>query len=480
MAEPTKEELEKLELEKQEKAKAELEAPKMDDYMARMLKATGKSIEQILEPVTDDEKLAAEKAKTAAKTPEQEAAEKKAAEEKAAADKKAEEEKASADKAAEEAKQKAQAATQTVRPVVLKKKEDPAERQKVEEDAAAKRTREEEEAYIAELTEEQKDEIQLARFAESNGKPGQARKLIDYFRKLDKFAEENPEATPESEDFQKFKEDNEPRLSPSERRRLESKMIKDEAKREAKEEMRKEFEPVVTELNEIKTKPVVNSVLETVESEMVRKPEGEAAAFDPEIYKKIKSMPYSQAVEEFPVEAPIVAGTMAAASELTKIWNDVIPVDENNRTHAWLLQFVATEEARMKALPREQQLKDGREFLSIAEFDRLKKSDPARANGYYTFDQAMLVDRIAKYGVQQYNAQLKKLERSGFVRSKPVEKKDDKAELEKKEETKTGGTGSPKATGSTMVGAGADSSGAMGIDNLPPHMRGAGKLMNVS
>lgn len=441
----------------------------VDPYVKRLLESTGKSIEQILAPTVDEKKQEApdeEKLKADADAL--------AAKEKADAEAKALAEKEQADKEAEEARKKESA--QPVRPVVLQKKETPEEKKRAEEDDAAKKARESDEAYIASLTPEQQDEIELARFAESTGKKGAVSKLLDYCRKLDKFIDENPEMTADSEAFIKFKEDHEPKMTAVERRKLEREMIATQAVAKATEETRKEFEPVVRELNEIKTAPVIKSVINEVEAAMVKP--GAEASIVAETFQKVRAMPYDQAVEEFPVEAPIIVGTIVAAQEWTKIWNSVVPIDEKNPTHRWLMDFVAAKEVEMLQRPAAETTRDGRQFMPLGKFVNLQRTNPALAKNYYSFDQGSVVDLISKHGVDQYNQQLKKLERSGFKRV-VAEKKSETTEVEKKK-TETGtATGSPKATGHTMVGAG-DEAAKAANQTLPAHLRGVMSSMGAT
>lgn len=358
------------------------------------------------------------------------------------------------------------AATTPVRPIVLQKKQPEA---KVDENADAKKLREDEEAYVAGLTDDQKDELALAQFAEKKGKTGLAKKVIDYYRKLDKFAIDNPDAEVDGDEFKKFKDENEPKLTASERRRLEREMITEQATAKAREEVAKEYEPVVREINEMKTAPMIKLVATEVETGLTVKPtDGEAIEAD--VVKKITSIPYSQAVEEYPIEAPIVAGTIAAAREWTKIWNGTSEVNNDNATHQWLMQFIASEERKMLARPAADQVKDGKKFLPLGQFVHLQNTNPALAGQHYSFDHKAVVDLISKNGVQQFNVQLKKLEKSGFVRKAPEKK----AESSDQTATQTTTTTSPKAGSHTMSGASAEADKLKVND--APHLSGIFKM----
>jgi len=449
-----------------------VEDNKVDSYLSNLLSGMGTSVEQVLEPKegdggdghaapekktpTEEEKAAAAKA---AETPEQ-----KSAREKSEADAKAVEDA----KTAEAAKSKIQDAP--VRPVVLAKKEAPKQK---EEDATEKKSREEEEAFIAGLHDEQRDELEIASFAESKGKVGLRQKFLDYYRKLDKYAEENEDADPSSEKFAKFKEENEPKLTPSERRRLERDMITERATSKAREEVTKEFEPVVRKLNEIETAPVLKGAVVSAVETLSKKPSNDHVPFDAEVVSKIQNMPYSQAAEEFPVEAPIVAGTLNAVKEWTRIRSGVVSFSKESTTHQWLNQFLISESQKMLSLPKTEQVRDGRQFMPFGQYERLEATNLREADKYFTFSDSEVSGMIARRGVVEYNRQLEKLQKSGFER-KTTEKKSSTSEVENKSEGQQTSAPSPKATGHTMGGAGSESDKNKMVD-APAHLAGVFK-----
>lgn len=445
----------------------EQEQPKhdttIDPYFKNILNAMGKSVDDVIDPELKPQGDEAASGKTE-ETPEQKAErEKKEADEKAA---KEAEEKAKLE-AAEKAKQPP--VETNLRPIVVKKKEE----------VLALKPDEDEQKYIAGLTDEQRDELELAAFAEENGKPGHRAKVLDYYRKLDKFVEEHPDAEPESEEFKEFKEKHEPKLGASERRKIERAMIVQQATATARKEVAKEFEPVVSELNSMKSEPVLRKVATEVQEALTKSAEDGAEPLDAEVVKKIIAMPMAKAMEEFPIEAPIVNGATIAAQEWTLIWNGVSEVDMKNSTHSFLMQFIAHEEQQMLALPKEKQIRDGRQFIRMADYARLQKENPAALPNYYTFNHGDIAGRIATHGVRQYNAELKKLEKSGFKRAKP-EAKSGTPEIKPAENAgAAGGSGSPKATGRTMVGADAGGQNNNNAD-MPAHLREVARVMNTA
>lgn len=432
---------------------------KPEPHVVRLAKAMNISMENLLPP---DEDLT-KKTESDPNKKVEETAEQKLEREKAEAD---------AKKKKEEESKATAAPVIPVKPVVLVKREE----KKV--DDTKQKEIEAEDEYIKTLTEDQQYEIELARHAEST-KPGYTKKLLDFYRAADKFRDEHPDLEPDSEEYEDFIKKNEPKLSTSERRRMERELITQAATTKAREEVSKEFEPVVRELNEIKTAPTIKAVTDEARAIMTKKVNDDDIAIDVEIFDKIQSMPYSQAVEEYPNEAPIVANTINKVREWTRIWNSAVEVDMNNPSHQWLMNFLQNKEAEIMAKPEAEQIRDGKRFVPISKFIEIEQANPKAAESFWTFKHDDVTRMIAENGARYHKAQVQKLIKAGWT--KPgVEKKSASSEIEKKnDDTKSGSGGSPRATTHTMVGAGA---GAEKQDHsdLPPHLRGVAKLMNTS
>lgn len=425
---------------------------------ANLLSEMGENVDKLLLP--DGEKPADSQA-SGALTEEEKA---KAITDKAAADAAANQETAE-QKATREAKEKedkdrqdaANRAAQSapVRPIVVQKKQPD---QKADEDATAKKLREEDEAYVAGLTDDQKDELALARFAEAKGKPGLSKKVIDYYKKLDKFAVENPEAEPDGDDFKKFREENEPKLTSSERRRLEREMITEQATARAREEVSKEYEPIVREVNAVKSEKLVRKAMVDVGDEL-------AKVIDPELVKSVLEAPYQPATKR-KAEAEIVRGALIVTEEWIKIRNGAAAYDRNKASHKWIGDLLAYETHKMMSKPKAEQVKDGRQFIDLVQYEKIAAENPQQANAYYTFTDDEVVAMIARNGVENYQQRIKSLEEDGFVRPQP----DKKTETPKVDAAAATTAASPKATGHISTGAGADT-------NKPAQFTGEAKLL---
>jgi hypothetical protein len=272
------------------------------------------------------------------------------------------------------------------------------------------------EEYVKTLTPEQQDEVALARFAESKGKTGIATQFVDYFKKVDKYLAENPDATPDSEEFTKYLKDNRPKWSEADRRKVERQMVTEEAVKAAKAEL----EPVIQEdrrkLREMETRPIIDQSIAELEESITAKPEGDLQQVDKAALDLIKEKGYEAAVEEFPVEAPIIQGTINATRRWMELSRGLKLVDLNDPTDAWLVQFISTEGKKLAAGPKELQVIDGRQFLPLDQFMDISRKNPQEAAKHWTFSDDMIKDMLANRAVLHINNEIKKLERSGFKR----------------------------------------------------------------
>jgi hypothetical protein len=276
--------------------------------------------------------------------------------------------------------------------------------------------------YIKTLSEEQQEEIALAEFAETRGRKGLKAEMLEYFKKVETFAQEHPELAAESEEFTKFARDSRPKWTDRERRKAEREMIEERAVAKAKEQLQPVIQEQSRKVREMETRPVIAQTLETVEQAMTTKPEREGLEpVDKDVLDAIKNEGYQKALERFPVEAPVVQGTLNATQAWMEITNGLRPLDANNPIDAYLVQFVAIEGSNMLRQSKEvQTLEDGRTFVPLHEMIQLRRTNPAEAAKRWTFDDPAggmtVADLLANKAVLQVNAKIKALEASGFKR----------------------------------------------------------------
>lgn len=305
--------------------------------------------------------------------------------------------------------------------------------------------------YIKTLTPDQQDEIEIAQFAEAKmGKTGVVAKTLEYYRKVDKFIVDNPDVGQNDPAYKEFLEANRKHiLTPAEKRKFERDLITEQAVERARKELEPAVETQKQTLRAIEARPVIEEAIGLVTSTMTTPPDKNLAPVPQDVVKVLRDQGYQAAVDQFPIEAPIVSGALNAVQAYMQISRGVTPFDEKNNTHAWLARFVAEEGARFKRQPADITTRGGRTFLPIHEY--LAAQREGKADNHWTFDENMIVDLIGSNAVLGVNAKFKELEKAGFVRQNSAAKG-------KPAETTTPATatitGSPRAGSTALPGVG--------------------------
>lgn len=374
--------------------------------------------------------------------------------EKATADEqKRKDDEAAALKLKEEEAKRAATTTQPAQPQTVIKvvKQEPTPAKPTDEQVKAKK---EEEDYIKGLTEDQREELEIAAFNDKKNGTDLRKQYLDYYKKVDAF---DPNLSPDSDEFKKFTAENRPKWTPAQRRAAERQMLADEAEQRAIEAARRESEPIRIKQAEMEMQPELVKANEKLVTTLTTADAADAdsVSIPKEIADKVLTMTPQQALAEYPIEAKVILGSRNAVNSYMRVVNGVERFDSTkNPVHAWIGEFLAYEGAQMKAKPDSETVVNGKRFLPIAEFIEVTSKDPAEASKYWTFSDQQVVDRIAKNGVTQYKNQVKALEKSGFVRPKVSTQ----AKTEAATTTTATTNASPKAGGKQLPGASAEES----------------------
>jgi len=420
----------------------EITKPEPDPhFLAKYREITGKSIDDVLEPddepaKTEDDAFgrfiipepigiqrSAEKGNLLPKPdapPPTEEDKKKADEEaEAAANKKTADDAAAQKLVADE-----EAAKNATRPVIKLVKREPEslpppqpKKEPTAEEKAAAAQATQDTQYEQTLDEDSRRLVEIARYAEAKGESGLTDRTFKYLRETDKFMEDHPDLTVESDEFKEFNRENDP-FAGKNLKRLEIRMEADAAEARAFERARQESESLSREVREMKLKPKIETAVATVSTALTTADpkQPDIRAIDQAVIEKINRDGYDAAVKEFPVEAPIVQGAVNATREWLELSSGVKPFDANNQTHAWLVSFVAREGANMLRQPESVRVVDGRSFMPLHQYMQLQSENPAAAARHYSFTDDMIVDLIANSGQLAYSQQVETLEKSGWKR----------------------------------------------------------------
>lgn len=279
--------------------------------------------------------------------------------------------------------------------------------------------------YIDGLTPEQKDEVEIAQFAETHGHPGKLAATLKYFRDLDKLIATNGDLTPESEEYVKFTAENAPKWNSSAKKKVEREMILDQATKKAREESQPLIQEQQRKLRELELKSSTDEHVEALVGKMssTEIAKDGAPAIDPEVIEYIREHGYDKAAKKFKVEAPIIMGSINAERVWLGFSNGTLNYNPNDQLHNWVIGFLQGEGARMKQLPAKDRIQNGKEFLPLQEYAAEFSKNPQEAAAkYYTFNDDMVRDLLAANAVLSVNQQIADLEESGFKYERKLKK----------------------------------------------------------
>jgi len=322
-------------------------------------------------------------------------------------------------------------------------------------------------SYEETLLDEQRDELALARYAESKmpdkyNKMG--KKLLDFYKKLDAYAEkahEDPDRTLDQndEEFMRFIEDNKPTISASETKKLEKMMWKEEALEEARKETQKDRQDFERKLHELEARPKINETIKEFESSL-------PAMVPDEIGDLIRDGGLDKAEKESPYEVSIIKEKIASATNLAKeylnISNGIKDFDGNNNNHSWLLSFINNQAEYFAKnggndLVRQDSYGNKANFVTPTEYAGL--AGKGQTSGKWTFTSDDVLKMLGANAIKEAQDTIKteeeRLTRMGFVRQKKSPAAEPKKKTKQAAEAKP--ITPPKSKSSAGPGA-ADSS----------------------
>lgn len=318
----------------------------------------------------------------------------------------------------------------------------------------------------ADLTPEEKDELELATFAESRdpSKKGLTDKLRAFYKANKEYIEKaTAKASEEGEDYdptrdpayKKFLQANEPKLSALDRKQLFKEKIASEAREAALKEAEAKFSPKFSELErktrELEHRPVIESRVNSFIDEVAVGMPEEVVKFYNENGQDVE-----KTRAEFPLEFEIITkhlnGATTLAKELLEVRNGLKAFEpEKNDRHRFLRDFVNQQGDVFERAAREHHVRDGKTFVHPSKFR------PELADKHWTFsndDVLAMLKYEAQTGAKRViRSEMERLKGQGFVRSKPASAPNGAAPAAKKEPES-----SPRTPSAPLPGAGAASS----------------------
>ena len=280
------------------------------------------------------------------------------------------------------------------------------------------------EAYVKALPADIQEELEYLKIVEAKVPDikGVTDKTIAFYKKLDDYAAANPDA-----DMEAFIATNKPKLTSSQKRKADTAYLKEQITptvNAAVETVRRDLEPKLQEANaKLRAQEAAPAIDKSVNEfsalltskDVLTSPEAEV--IPDEVAKKIATDGYEAAVEQFPLEAPIVNSNLQTAREWLRLTSGVQQFNPQNPTHNFLVNLV-NQQGRIYAQKPESTLGDGRKFLPLDDYLNVVTRAPQEVGKYYTFTDKEVMQLLAINASQGYNSEIKRLEKSGFTRAK--------------------------------------------------------------
>ncbi len=283
-------------------------------------------------------------------------------------------------------------------------------------------------AYEDTLLDEQREELVLARYAESKMPErfsGMGNKLLEFYKKLDNYATKaqgDPDRTLDSndEEFMEFISKNKPVLTASESKKLERMMWKEEAVAEARKFTEEDKLQLEKKLHHLETKPKIEDSVREFESNLPR-------MIPDELGDAIKDKGLAKAEEENPYEVSILKEKIGSATSLAReylnISNGITDYDSSNSHHAWLLGFINNQAQYFlkngaNDLVRQDSYGNNAQFVPPTEYASLVTSGKTAGKWTFTPDDVlkMLGANAIKEAQDTIKSEEERLTKMGFVR----------------------------------------------------------------
>lgn len=256
--------------------------------------------------------------------------------------------------------------------------------------------------------------LQLAQFAERKHPDkyaGQSQKFVQFRRDLDEYVaqarKENPDRTldDDDEEFMGWVDEHKPSYGDDEDTLVEE-MREERAVAKARESLQGEVEQAKQTARLALEQPVVEGLKTHFARQtqvcMEAKMEGSLV---PDIAVAIREKGLEQAMQGDPVFAPMVAEIMVAsqriAEEFIALSREVKPYNAQDPLHMGIVNAIEVDGQGFKREGGDAAIRTGRDgrklsFITRAEWNKLRRDDPGRLAGHWTWDDKEILERMAQ------------------------------------------------------------------------------------
>jgi hypothetical protein len=247
------------------------------------------------------------------------------------------------------------------------------------------------EAYIASLSEEQQEELAEAEYAEAHlGEKfkGQKKKLLEFYRQVDGFAQKfTGENFEEDEDWKKLVA-KKPKFTPFEAKKVERGMIEESVYRRAKAEHSQEVETLRRKTKELELRPQIAAFAQDFRAGMLDVLEKDPNDPLSKVAADYRANP-QQAIAEHKINANVIDKVSRAyqemAVEFTLFNKQVRDFDEKNPALVNMVKFINQADVTFQAKGGVQRVKEGKQFVTRQQWLQLQQADPGAADKYWIF-----------------------------------------------------------------------------------------------
>lgn len=333
------------------------------------------------------------------------------------------------------------------------------------------------EAYLKTLDDDQREEVELARFAAAKmpDKYGDyPQRMVAYLKKVDAYIDgkrkDDPEWEPEDDKgFQALIEEERPDFSRADRRKLERLQISEEVSHEVEAKYKPRIEQAERIARAQDLKPQIDQAVQSYQDAVVDGfAKNDKSPFS-QVISASKEKGWDEAKKVDGLATNILRAHSSQAVELAREYIELFsgtaqqvpynprqPADSESNQRAMrqqrLFAFIDAQEAYFAQNGGDLKVKAGRNFTTRAQFSRMSDAEKAK---HWTLEHQDVLDSIAiaaqKTAEAAYDAELKRRQEEGYVRSSatPAAKVETTAPP-----TTTPKPESPKATVTPSPGAG--------------------------
>ncbi len=304
--------------------------------------------------------------------------------------------------------------------------------------------------YISQLGPEEKDAIELAKWADANTPEfkgqGLPAKFVAFYKAVDGYVAAAKAKDPDGErtyddndkEFTKFVEDNRPAIEPAKWERLKTDrlvaQVEESTTKKVTEKFSAENEAIKRRQTMLEVKPVIEGRLARFQDNVGQLMIAEKDSVIASVAQTIGKDGVDKALEADPIFTPIVVAAynqgQTAAAEFLAMTNGVKDFKQDNPVQDWLIRFIRRSGEVFAANGGDKRVRTDPEsgaqktFLPRGKFNEIYARDPQEAaSKHWTFsdeDVLMMIERNTKDHIKALVTQeTERLTKGGYVKPAP-------------------------------------------------------------